>query len=76
MPRYYFHVQTADGGPSDPIAEDFPTKEAAVNQARLVASEVLRDAALTGRSPDDMLEVTDEKGNLVLRFKCSDVEQM
>jgi uncharacterized protein DUF6894 len=76
MPRYYFHVQTADGGPSGPIAEDFPTKEAAVNQARLVASEVLRDAALTGRSPNDMLEVTDEEGNLVLRFKCSDVEQM
>jgi hypothetical protein len=59
-----------------PSPEDFPTKEAAVNQARLVASEVLRDAALTGRSPDDMLEVTDEYGNLVLRFKCSDVEQM
>jgi hypothetical protein len=74
MPRYYFHIRRADGLETDDTGMDLPHNQAAINEARMIASEMLRDAALESRKPDEVLEVLDADGNAVLRFRCSDVE--
>jgi hypothetical protein len=42
-------------------------------EARRAAGEMLRDASLM---PDDTLDVMDDRGNVILRFCCSDVEEV
>jgi hypothetical protein len=70
MPRYYFHIRSPDGDQLDEIGEVHPDQSSAVQQARLAASEVLRDAALNNEDTEDTLEVTDEAGRVVFSFKC------
>ena len=75
MPRYFFHIRSPKGDRPDQLGETHPDEASAQNEARMVASEILRDAALNKTPIDETLEVTDEQGRVVLRFKCSDVEQ-
>jgi hypothetical protein len=74
MPRYFFHIRCGDELESDEIGVDLPNDEAAVNEGRIVAGELLRDAGMARKVPHDTVEVMDGEGRMVLRFKCSDVE--
>jgi hypothetical protein len=74
MPRYYFNFREGEELEADPEGQDLPNVEAAKNEARFYASELLRDAAVGGEASAQTVEVTDAKGELILRFRCSDVE--
>jgi hypothetical protein len=71
MPRYYFHIRSPDGDQFDEIGEVHPNRAAAEQQARLAASDMLRDAALTNDGREETLELTDEDGRLVFSFRCA-----
>jgi hypothetical protein len=72
MPRYFFNVVHSGQIHRDGIGQEFSTEEAALEEARLVAGELLRDAAFSSRSLDHILEVSDRDGNVVITFRCSD----
>jgi|GraSoiStandDraft_47_1057283.scaffolds.fasta_scaffold296584_2 hypothetical protein len=72
MPRYFFNVVHSGHLHRDGIGQEFSTEGAALEEARLVAGELLRDAAFASRSLDHVLEVSDREGNVVITFRCSD----
>ena len=72
MPRYFFNVVQAGHVYSDGVGQEFSTERAALEEARLVAGELVRDAAYTSRSLDYVLEVRDPEGNVLISFRCSD----
>jgi hypothetical protein len=74
MPRYFFNVVQAGYVYRDDIGQEFPTKSAALEEARLVAGELVRDAAYASRSLDHVVEVSDGDGNIVMTFRCSETE--
>jgi len=74
MPRYYFHVVQGEQVYRDCVGQEFPTPMAALREARLVAGELVRDAAFSDRALDHLLEVSDGNGNIILSFQCSDME--
>jgi Domain of unknown function (DUF6894) len=74
MPRYYFHVVQGEQVYRDCVGQEFPSHQAALREARLVAGELVRDAAFADRSLDHVLEVSDGNGNIILSFQCSDLE--
>jgi hypothetical protein len=47
---------------------------AALEEARLVAGELVRDAAFASRSLDHVVEVSDTHGNVVITFRCFEPE--
>jgi hypothetical protein len=69
MPRYFFNVVHSGQIHRDGIGQEFSTEEAALEEARLVAGELLRDAAFSSRSLDHILEVSDRDGNVVITFR-------
>jgi hypothetical protein len=72
MPRYFFNVVQAGQLYRDGVGQEFSTERAALEEARLVAGELLRDAAYASRSLDHVLEVSDPQGNVLITFRCSD----
>jgi hypothetical protein len=73
MPRYFFNVVQAGHVYRDGIGQEFSTETAALEEARLVAGELVRDAAYARRSVDHVVEVSDLEGNVLITFRCSEV---
>jgi hypothetical protein len=74
MPRYFFNVVCGEHVHRDCVGQEFSTEEAALDEARLVAGELVRDAAFARRPLDHTLEVTDANGMTIISFRCSDPE--
>jgi hypothetical protein len=72
MPRYFFNVVQAGHVYRDDIGQEFITESAALEEARLLAGELVRDAAFGGRSLDHVVEVSDRGDNVVITFRCSE----
>ena len=70
MPRYLFNAVQAGHVYRDDIGQEFANETAALEEARLVAGELVRDAAFAGRSLDYVVEVSDTHGNVVITFQC------
>jgi hypothetical protein len=73
MPMYFFHIRRGNKLETDEVGLELEDKEAARAEARRSAGEMLRDGTLR---PADMLEVLDGEGGVILRFCCSDVEEI
>jgi hypothetical protein len=74
MPRFFFHIQTVDGvNEEDDVGADFPNEADAVAEARVLAKELMTDAAVAGHNVQHHIEVADENGNQVIRLDCSAV---
>jgi len=74
MPRYFFHIVQGREVCRDRVGQELPNEKAAFHEARLVAGELVRDAAFSNRSLHHLLEVCDGSGNVLLSFRCSDLE--
>ena len=67
MPLFFFHMRTGRGLDADTIGVDLPDLDAARRQALWAVSDLLRDAALTGRPvPGKAFEIADEEERPVL----------
>jgi hypothetical protein len=73
MAQYYFHIRRGDQLETDEVGLDLADHEAAKNQARQAAGEMLRDGSLERH---EVLEVANAQGEVILRFKCADVEEV
>ena len=73
MSMYYFHVRRGDKLETDEVGLDLPDHEAAKDEARRAAGEMVRDGTMKHH---EILEVTDAQGEVILRFKCADVEEV
>jgi hypothetical protein len=73
MAQYYFHVRRGDQLETDEVGVELPDHEAAKDQARRAAGEMVRDACLLDH---ETLEVTDAQGEVILRFNCTDVKEV
>jgi hypothetical protein len=73
MPMYYFHTRRGDELQTDDVGVELTDHAAAKSEARRSAGEMLRDGTL---HPRDILEVMDSEGEVILRFCCSDVEEV
>jgi hypothetical protein len=76
MPRYFFHVASGEHVHKDDVGQEFPSPSAALKEARLLAGELLRDAAFARRTLEETVEVADESGRPLFRFRCSDFEKL
>jgi hypothetical protein len=76
MPRYFFNVRCGEHVYRDWVGQEFSSEETALDEARLVAGELVRDAAFANRPLDHVLEVTNVDGITIISFRCSDPEIM
>jgi hypothetical protein len=76
MPRYFFNVRCGEHLYRDWVGQEFSSVETALGEARLVAGELVRDAAFANRPLDHVLEVTNVDGITIISFRCSDPEIM
>jgi hypothetical protein len=74
MSRYFFNVIHGKDVYRDNVGQELVNMEDAVREARLVAGELVRDAAFANQSLDHVIEVSDRSGNIVICFRCSDLE--
>jgi hypothetical protein len=72
MPRYFFNIVHAGCVHRDRAGTEFSDERAALAEARLVAGELVRDAAFAQRPLDHVIEVCDSDGNVVIAFRCTD----
>jgi hypothetical protein len=70
MPRFFFHTVCGDEVQKDSVGQEFKTESEVLQEARLVAGELVRDAAACNRSLNYILEVSDGGGNIVISFRC------
>ena len=77
MSRYFFHI-VANNGLVDRDAEgyEFSDLEAARQEAHKLAGELVFDALADGATPHEIIEVADERGQIVLRLACAGVEEV
>ena len=77
MPRYFFHV-VGHQGFSGPDLEglELPNLTAAREEAQHFVTELLHDAANEGVEFRETIEVTDDKGELLLRYGFAGVEEV
>ena len=70
MPQYFFHIRQ-DGYSSDHAdGLEFPDKEAARTEAAAICGDMMRGiVGQTASRADWRLDVTDEAGKLLFRFK-------
>jgi hypothetical protein len=73
MPRYYFHTRNGERLETDEVGLELDDEEAAKDEARRAAGEMLRDGTI---HPGEVLEVTDSEKKVVLRFSCTDVKEV
>jgi hypothetical protein len=73
VPRYYFHIRKGDQLLTDDEGVQLSGHEEARQEARRTAGEMLRDGTL---KHGEILEVMDAEKNVVLQFKCADVEEV
>jgi|tagenome__1003787_1003787.scaffolds.fasta_scaffold20421205_2 hypothetical protein len=72
MPRYLFQIGEGRGD-IERLEEDLPDDNEAILAARFFVADILRDAALCGRKPDETLEVFDEHGRSIVRLTCVEI---
>jgi hypothetical protein len=58
MPRYFFNVRCGEHVYRDWVGQEFSSEETALDEARLVAGELVRDAAFANRPLDHVLHST------------------
>lgn len=76
MPRYYFHLRTAAGLHLDWEGAEFPTTDAAREEAVTSAREIIADKVRKGISIDAIcFEVTNEDGRVTDRVNFNAVER-
>jgi hypothetical protein len=73
MPRYVFEIRGR--GEVNHIEQHLPDDEEAIANARLVVSDIIRDAALSGCKAEETLEVFDAHGRSIVRFNCIEAEE-
>lgn len=74
MPRYYFHLRTAAALHIDWEGAEFPTTDAAREEAVTSAREIIADKVRKGTSIDAIsFEVTDEDGKVTDRVNFNAV---
>jgi hypothetical protein len=73
MPLYYFHIRRGEVLETDEVGVELADHDAAKSEARRAAGEMVRDGTL---EKHEVLEVTDAQGEVILRFKCADVEEV
>jgi len=69
MPRFDFQFLGSDPSSPDAVGVEFPDAQAAIREARRTAAEMMRDAAMDGRTLDGGLEVFDSDGVMILRVR-------
>ena len=72
MPRYFFHVFDGRTWSRDDEGDEFPDVGAAIQEAALIARELLEDEERPNDS-DFRMEVADEHGNVVHVIRSQDV---
>jgi hypothetical protein len=77
MSRYFFHI-VANNGLVDRDAEgyEFSDLEAARQEAHKLAGELVFDALADGATAHETIEVADERGQIVLRLACAEIEEV
>ncbi len=66
MPRYFFHVRTAEDLEVDPEGSEFADLEKAELDAQVAASEIVADMVRSGEPVDrHCFEITDENGTVL-----------
>jgi hypothetical protein len=77
MSRFFFHIIASDGTiDRDAEGYEFSDVEAARREAHKVAGELIFDARADGTAAHEIIEVTDERGQIVLRLACAGVEDV
>jgi hypothetical protein len=72
MPRFYFHIQVVDGvREQDDVGADFPSEAAAIAEATAFADAMMVAATKADHNVTTCIDVTDERGNPVLRVDCT-----
>jgi hypothetical protein len=72
MPRFYFHIQTVDGeNEEDTVGAEFSTEEEAIAEAQALAHELMLDAAKAAHDVKQLVEVTNESGDMIVHLDCS-----
>ena len=72
MPRFFFHIQTVDGvNEEDDVGADFPTEQAAIVEAQALADQMMLDATKAHHNVKQIIEVSDNRGNMVIRLDCT-----
>ena len=70
MPQYFFHIRQDDYSSDHSEGLEFPDKEAARTEAAAVCADMIRGiVAQTADRPEWRLNVSDEAGKLLFRFK-------
>jgi hypothetical protein len=72
MPRYFFHVFDGRTWSRDDEGDEFPDVAAAIQEAALIARELLDDDPKLNEA-DFRMEVADEQGNVVHVIRSHDV---
>lgn len=73
MTRYFFHICSRAERIEDREGADFNTLNAALDDARLAAREILAEDVRKGQIDETrMFEIVDESGRLVARMPFSD----
>lgn len=68
MPRYFFHVRSAEGLEVDTEGLEFDSLEEAIADAERGGRELLADSAFAGATTDTekVLEITDPSGRVLV----------
>jgi len=69
MPRFFFQFRQPGRLEQDSIGLEFPDARMAITEARRTAAEMMRDAAMGGRTLDGAIEVLDSDGLVILRVR-------
>jgi hypothetical protein len=70
MPQYHFITRTSQAQLTHEAHIECRDDGAAIQNARLVLGEALRDAALDRRLLDEEIEIQNEQGNVVAVVTC------
>jgi len=68
MPRYFFNTRVDDTLISDPEGEELRNADRAWEVARAMIRELLKTDGAEGALLNAVLEVTDDRGEIVLEF--------
>jgi hypothetical protein len=70
MPKFYFHVQTVNGGvEEDTIGAEFDNEQQAIMEAKGFARDLMHEAAAHGETVEHVIEVIDEAGHIIVRLQ-------
>ena len=74
MPRYFFHIVDDDGRVTDDEGLELPDLEAAMNECKEIAGELLIETFNSDQEVDNRrIEVTDSEGQVLKVCKLRDL---